>query len=54
MNLENKKYGEVIIKIPLKKLNKLIKFLKTYPDEKSIYETKIYKTHFVKFLKKGN
>jgi len=50
MNLENKKYGEIIIKTPLNKLDKWIKLLKG--TKLTTYEIKIYNTHFVEFLKR--
>jgi len=44
--LENKKYGEIIIKVPLKSLQGYIKKLKDINIK--TFETKIYHTHFVK------
>lgn len=44
--LENKKYGEIIIKIPPQKLEKYINKIKKIDIE--TYEIKIYKTHFIK------
>ena len=50
MKLEGKKYGEIIIKTHLEKLDKYIKALKEIKIK--TYEIKVYKTHFVKFVKK--
>ena len=46
MNLEGKKYGEIIVKTTLKNLEKYIKALKKIEIE--TYEIKVYRTHFTK------
>lgn len=45
-DLENKKYGEIIIKTSIKNLNKYVKKLKSINIK--TFEIKIYHTHFVK------
>ena len=50
MNLEDKHYGEIIIKTPLENLERFIKALKKIRIK--TYEVKIYHTHFIKFIKK--
>jgi len=50
--LENKKYGEIIIKTPLKELKKWIKLIEKSKLKR--YEIKLYKTHFVKYLERSD
>ena len=50
MNLENKHYGEIIIKTPLENIEKYVKALSKIKIK--TFEVKLYNTHFVKFIKK--
>lgn len=54
MNLENKKYGEFIIKVPQEKIEIWEEALKIVANSLESYEIKLYDTHFKKYLKKEN